>query len=120
MDRLYSQVYNYIFPYDSLECSQHFVHNHKDQHISHFYKLMSCGSLYLLNILVFYTYHKDFLCDLANRYISDDDFWYYIPHLARIFRMGKGLGIPYWCKLVSMDILNRFCIQLIIVKNFHS
>ena len=69
MDRLYSQVYNYIFPCDSLECSQHFVHTHKDRHTSHFYKLMSCGSLYQLNILVFYTYHKDFLCDLANRYI---------------------------------------------------
>ena len=69
MDRPYSQVYNYIFPCDSLECSQHFVHNHKDQYNSHFYKLMLCGSLYLLNILVFYTYHKDFLCDLANRYI---------------------------------------------------
>ena len=27
------------------------------------------GSLDLLNILVFYIYHKDFLCDLANRYI---------------------------------------------------
>ena len=80
MDRLYSQVYNYIFPCDSLECSQHFVHTHKDRHTSHFYKLMSYGNLGLLNILVFYIYHKDFLCDLANRYILDDDFWYYIPH----------------------------------------
>ena len=69
MDRLYSQVYNYIFPYDSLESSQHFEHNHKDQHNSHFYKLMSYGSLDLLNILVFYTYHKDFLYVLANKYI---------------------------------------------------
>ena len=39
-DRLWSQVYNYKFLCDSEDCNRHFVHNHKDLHIFHFYTVM--------------------------------------------------------------------------------
>ena len=67
----------YIFLDDYEVGSLHFVRNRKDLHIFRFYTLMWCGNLDLLSILVFYTYHKDFLYGQANIRILADDFLRY-------------------------------------------